>query len=73
MLNEEQLRRLTTQWLSDATQRRNESMRLERSDGSRHATSISMLEAEANALERCAHQVEEIIGSAPSRSGNPRP
>lgn len=63
MLNEEQLRKLTAQWLADSVRHRKEAERLARSDGSRHATSIAMLDVEANALERCAHQVEEIIGA----------
>jgi hypothetical protein len=64
MLHEEQLRKLATQWLSDSARHRKEATRLERSDSSRHSTSIAMLEAEANTLERCARQVEEAMGAS---------
>lgn len=63
MLKEEQLRKLTSQWRADCVRHREEAQRLERSDASRHATSISMLDTEANALERCAHQVEQAMAA----------
>lgn len=60
MAAEEQLRRLINKWTADSDGSRAEARRLELSDHSRHATSISMLEARAQALDRCVSELETL-------------
>lgn len=63
MVNEERLRLLGAQWAEEADQARKEADRLERVDRSRHSVSISMLEAQAQALDKCAFQIDEALGA----------
>ncbi|WP_263381193.1 hypothetical protein [Granulicella arctica] len=57
MATQEQLSELLTTWTADSDRFRAEARRLELSDLSRHATSIAMLEAQAQAIERCITQI----------------
>ena len=60
MANDEQLRKLIAKWTADSDGFRAEARRLELSDLSRHATSIAMLEARAQAIDRCMVEVETL-------------
>jgi hypothetical protein len=53
MSNQPNLQSLLAKWTSDAEEYRSEARRLEANDRSRHETSIAMLEARAQAIERC--------------------
>jgi hypothetical protein len=57
MVTQEQLHHLMIKWTVESDSVREEARRLEVSDLSRHATSIAMLEARAQAIERCNLQV----------------
>ena len=57
MATEEQLRKLIATWAADRDTLQAEARRLEQSDLSRHATSIAMLEARAQAIDRCILQI----------------
>jgi len=60
MATEEQLNHLIMKWTAESDSVRAEARRLELSDLSRHATSIAMLEARAQAIERCIIQVRTL-------------
>jgi hypothetical protein len=60
MFNEEALHQLISKWTADSDGFRAEARRLERSDLSRHAVSVAMLEARAQALERCILEVQAV-------------
>ncbi|RXH54032.1 hypothetical protein GRAN_5001 [Granulicella sibirica] len=45
-------------WTNDSEGYRSEARRLELSDRSRHATSITMLEASAQAIDRCILEIK---------------
>jgi hypothetical protein len=61
MSNQPDLQRLIGKWTSDAEGFKSEAQRLENSDRSRHETSIAMLEARAQAIERCILDLEGAI------------
>jgi hypothetical protein len=61
MVKHEELRKLISKWTADSDGFKAEARRLERSDLSRHATSVAMLEAHAHAIERCILEVQ-ILG-----------
>ena len=61
MAKREELRQLMSKWAADSEGFKAEARRLERSDLSRHATSVAMLEAHAHAIERCILEVQ-ILG-----------
>ena len=54
------LRKLITKWTADSDSYRAEAQRLGSSDASRHATAISMLEAGAQAIEKCIRDAETM-------------
>ncbi|MBB5061494.1 hypothetical protein HDF16_006230 [Granulicella aggregans] len=58
MATEEQLRKLISKWTGDSDGFRAEARRLELSDLSRHATSVAMLEARTQAIDRCIVDVQ---------------
>jgi hypothetical protein len=58
MGSEEQFRNLIRKWTADSRGLRDEARRLELSDFSRHATSMVMLEARAQAIDRCIIDVQ---------------
>ena len=60
MANVPTLGELITKWTADTEAYRAEAQRLESSDRSRHATSISMLEASAQAIEKCIRDAETM-------------
>jgi hypothetical protein len=60
MMTDEALRKLILKWTAESEAYRAEAQRLERSDQSRHATSITMLEARSQALEHCILDVETL-------------
>ena len=55
------LHTLISKWTADCDGFKAEARRLERSDLSRHATSIAMLDAHAQAIERCILEMQ-ILG-----------
>ena len=54
------LRKLITKWTADSDSYRVEAQRLESFDRSRHATSISMLEASALTIDKCIRDAETM-------------
>ncbi|WP_041598275.1 hypothetical protein [Granulicella tundricola] len=60
MVDQEQLQRLVAKWTADSDGYRAEAQRLELNDRSRHATSIAMLEASAQAIDRCVLQIKTL-------------
>jgi len=60
MATREQLRNLTLKWTTESDGFRAEARRLELSDLSRHATSTAMLEARAQAIDRCILQIDTL-------------
>ena len=64
MANEEQLRNLISKWTADSDGFRAEARRLELADFSRHATSVAMLEARAQAIDRCIVDVQRLHETA---------
>jgi hypothetical protein len=64
MVKQDELRQLISKWTADSEGFKAEVRRLERSDLSRHATSIAMLEAHAQAIERCILEVQVLGKSA---------
>ena len=60
MANDDVVSKLITKWTADTEAYRAEAQRLESSDRSRHATSISMLEASALAIEKCIRDAETM-------------
>jgi hypothetical protein len=60
MAKQEELRRLIAKWTAESDGFKAEARRLERSDLSRHATSVAMLEAHAQAIERCTLEVQAL-------------
>ena len=64
MANEEQLRNLISKWTADSDGFREEERHLELSDFSRHGTSVAMLEAHAQAIDRCIVAVQRLQESA---------
>ena len=63
MASQEQLRTITLKWTADGDDLRAEARRLELSDLSRHATSIAMLEARAQAIVSM-HPPDRFTGQA---------
>lgn len=61
MAKQEELRQLISKWTADSDGFKAEARRLERSDLSRHATSVGMLDAHAQAIDRCILEVQ-ILG-----------
>jgi len=61
MAKQEDRRKLISKWTADSEGYKAEARRLERSDISRHATSVAMLEASAQAIDRCILEVQ-ILG-----------
>ncbi len=61
MAKQEELHTPISKWTADSDGFKAEARRLGRSDLSRHATSIAMLEAHAQAIERCILEVR-ILG-----------
>jgi hypothetical protein len=61
MVKHEELRQLISKWTADSEGSKAEARRLERSDISRHATFVAMLEADAHTIERCIREVQ-ILG-----------
>ena len=57
----EELRQLISKWTADREGSKAEARRLERSNLSRHASSVAMLEAHAHAIGRCILEVQ-ILG-----------
>jgi regulator of sigma D len=57
------MRKLIDKWKSERDDCIVEAKRLESSDPTRHATSISMLEAKAQTLERCTVELETVFAS----------
>ncbi len=57
MIAQDQLQRLVLKWTADSEGYRSEASRLELNDRSRHATSIAMLEASAEAIDRCILEI----------------
>ena len=60
MATEEQLLKLISKWNTYSDGFRAEARRLELSDLSRHATSIAILEAHAQAIDRCISEVKNL-------------
>jgi hypothetical protein len=60
IFNEAKLHQLISKWTAESDGLRAEARRLERSDLSRHATSVAMLEARAQALDRCILEVQTL-------------
>jgi hypothetical protein len=60
MIDRDQLQTLMLKWTNDSEEYRSEARRLERNDRSRHATSIAMLEARAQAIDRCVLEVRKL-------------
>lgn len=60
MIDRNQLQALMLKWTNDSEEYRSEARRLERNDRSRHATSIAMLEARAQAIDRCVLEVRTL-------------
>jgi hypothetical protein len=60
MANDDILRKLITKLTADTEAYRAEAQRLESSDRSRHATSISMLEVSAQAIAKCIRDAETM-------------
>jgi hypothetical protein len=60
MLNDHELRQLLSKWTADSDGFRAEAKRLEHSDLSRHTISVAMLEARAQALDRCILEVQAV-------------
>ncbi|WP_041598288.1 hypothetical protein [Granulicella tundricola] len=60
MIDQGQLQRLVTKWTADSDGYRAEAQRLELNDRSRHATSIAMLEASAQAIDRCILEIRTL-------------
>ena len=63
MINEEQLQRLVMKWTAGSEGYRSEARRLELNDRSRHATSIAMLEAHAQAIDQCSLELRTLTKS----------
>lgn len=61
MAEQADLHTLISKWTTDSEGFKAEARRLERSDLSRHATSIAMLDAHAQAIDRCILEVR-ILG-----------
>ena len=61
MAKQADLHILISKWTADSDGFKAEARRFERSDLSRHATSVAMLEAHAHAIERCILEVQ-ILG-----------
>lgn len=61
MTKQEDLRKLISKWTADSEGYKAEARRLERSDLSRHATSVAMLEAHSQAIDHCILEVR-IVG-----------
>jgi hypothetical protein len=60
MFNEGALHQLISKWTADSDGFRAEAKRLEHSDLSRHAISVAMLEARAQALDRCIIELQAL-------------
>ena len=58
MIDSDQLQSLMLKWTNDSESYRSEARRLDLSDRSRHATSIAMLEASAQAIDRCVLEIQ---------------
>ena len=63
MAKQEELVRVISKWTSDSDGFKAEARRLERSDLSRHATSFAMLDAHAQAIERCILELQVLCKS----------
>ena len=63
MSEEVPVRKLIDKWRSERDGCMGEAKRLESSDPTRHATSISMLETKAQTLERCIVELETVFAS----------
>ena len=61
MVKHEELQQLISKWTIDSEDFKAEARRLERSDLSRYAAFVAMLEAHAQAIERCILEVQ-ILG-----------
>jgi hypothetical protein len=61
MIPKLQLVALLKKWFEDSEAYRAESQRLERSDRNRHGTSIAMLEASVQVIERCTVELETLV------------
>jgi hypothetical protein len=61
MTSNDEIRELVDKWTLVSKGYRVEMQRLESADRSRHATSIAMLDASAQAIDRCAFELERMI------------
>ena len=60
MAYQEELQQLISKWTAQSNDFRAEARRLERSDLSRHATSVAMLEARAQTIDRCIVELQTL-------------
>jgi hypothetical protein len=61
MITEKQLSTLLKKWSEDSDGYRAEAQRLERIDRNRHGTSVAMLEASAQAIEKCVMDIQGLL------------
>jgi hypothetical protein len=59
---------LIAKWTADGEGYRSESRRLELVDRSRHSTTIAMLEASAEAIDRCISELEAVLDTRRSQT-----
>ena len=62
MISDAAVQKLLANWAAQVEGYTAEIRRLERLDSSRHAISISMLSASAQALERCQRDLQVLLG-----------
>jgi hypothetical protein len=60
MTIEEHLNKLIAKWAADSDGYKSEARRLEQVDRSRHASSIVMLEASVQTIDRCIRELEAL-------------